>query len=85
MICMSVDFPDPDGPMIATNSPSSIVRLISKSTGVATPSFSYALYRFFISMSFIILLRYRYFAALVRTTIFWPAVSPERISVPSSP
>ena len=33
--CMSVDLPEPDGPMIATNSPSSMVKLTPRKAGVA--------------------------------------------------
>ena len=37
---MSVDFPEPDGPMMATNSPLEISNVIPWRTGVTTSSFT---------------------------------------------
>ena len=41
---MKVDLPEPDGPMMATNSPGSTVNDTSLSTGTVPASVTYSLY-----------------------------------------
>ena len=49
-MCMSVDFPDPDGPMIATNSPSSILKDTPLSAVKEISPFEYVFVIFFSSI-----------------------------------